>query len=88
MSKCHIVRNHMLRLIYIFSHIVPLVDGGWGTWGRWQPCSTTCGEGIKERTRECDNPPPVHRGAYCDDSGVERQRCKLQECPGERIVPV
>ena len=76
----HCLSFYFTVLNSLFSYFI--VDGGWGAWGSWQHCSATCGEGLEERVRQCDSPPPVHRGAYCEGDGVERRRCKLQECPG------
>ncbi|XP_060552023.1 hemicentin-1-like isoform X2 [Ruditapes philippinarum] len=57
------------------------VDGGWGSWASWQACTVTCGEGLQERIRRCDNPPPSDHGGYCLGDEDETQRCKLRECP-------
>ena len=41
------------------------INGQWSDWGPWSPCSSTCGEGVQERTRLCDNPRPANGGEYC-----------------------
>ncbi len=38
------------------------VDGVWGSWAPWSPCSSTCGAGLRQRTRRCDSPPPSNGG--------------------------
>lgn len=32
------------------------VDGYWAPWGRYGPCSATCGGGTQNRTRDCVPP--------------------------------
>lgn len=42
------------------------VNGNWGRWDSWSPCSKTCGGlGRRIRRRQCNNPPPSHGGRYC-----------------------
>ena len=58
-----------------------LVDGEWLEWENWEPCSTTCGKGIKKRTRICI----YHGGKHCSADGsknVEFFTCKEASCPG------
>ncbi|XP_066577130.1 ADAMTS-like protein 4 isoform X2 [Amia ocellicauda] len=33
------------------------LDGVWGPWGAWSPCSRSCGFGVSERKRRCLPPP-------------------------------
>ena len=40
----------MINLLFIY-HIAAI----WGEWGVWESCSTTCGDGIKTRVKECLN---------------------------------
>uniref|UniRef100_A0A670ZQI7 Uncharacterized protein n=1 Tax=Pseudonaja textilis TaxID=8673 RepID=A0A670ZQI7_PSETE len=54
------------------------LDGGWSSWGRWSPCSQSCGEGVQYRFRECSNPPPQNGGRGCAGGGEETSRqCRL-----------
>ena len=32
------------------------VDGGWDNWSEWSVCSRTCGGGVLNRLRKCNNP--------------------------------
>ena len=55
--------------------------GNWGPWGYWSLCSSECGEGIQERKRECDNPPPTADGRKCNDLDSKEQRvCQNRPC--------
>ena len=45
-------------------------EGEWMTWSMWSTCSTTCGDGIKQRVRQCKN-----RG-NCVGPRVEREACR------------
>ena len=45
-------------------HIVTFtVDGGWGRWTAYTPCSKTCAGGKHRRTRKCNKPYPSGPGA-------------------------
>ena len=56
------------------------VDGGWGSWSPYSPCSKICGGGDKERTRQCNNPIPLHGGAVCSGESNQIESCNLQAC--------
>lgn len=57
------------------------IDGEWGEWSSFGPCSRTCGGGIRKSTRECDNPKPQNGGRYCLGERVKYESCNIQECP-------
>ncbi|KAI8508970.1 hypothetical protein Bbelb_128180 [Branchiostoma belcheri] len=58
------------------------VDGGWSEWDDWSPCSVTCGNGTRTRTRTCDNPSPAYGGRDCEGAASETQTCPDQpQCP-------
>ncbi|KAK3602536.1 hypothetical protein CHS0354_003788, partial [Potamilus streckersoni] len=56
------------------------VNGGWALWGLWSACSTTCGIGIRHRSRTCTNPTPAHGGKYCDSDSTEYTACQIRTC--------
>ncbi|NXA38976.1 ATS8 metalloproteinase, partial [Eudromia elegans] len=59
----------------------PPVDGGWGAWSPWGPCSRTCGGGVHFSQRLCDSPRPRHGGRYCEGQRARYQSCHTEECP-------
>ena len=59
-----------------------LVDGAWSHWKGWTACSVTCGGGMRERVRNCDNPKPLHGGMKCKGDGTETEQCNQMPCPG------
>ncbi|XP_063817506.1 A disintegrin and metalloproteinase with thrombospondin motifs 14 isoform X2 [Pseudophryne corroboree] len=57
-------------------------DGGWSSWSRFSSCSRTCGGGVRSRSRQCSNPPPVYGGRDCPGATYEYQMCNTEECRG------
>lgn len=59
------------------------VNGMWGSWTTWSACSQTCGYGVRERNRYCDNPKPAYNGTTCVGNGYQKIRCHAYyPCPG------
>ncbi|CAH1773733.1 unnamed protein product [Owenia fusiformis] len=56
------------------------IDGAWGPW-KDGTCDLTCGNQTKTRTRECDNPKPLHDGAECVGESTEVVLCAYIPCP-------
>ncbi|NWH74649.1 ATS15 metalloproteinase, partial [Piaya cayana] len=56
------------------------VDGGWGKWAPYGPCSRTCGGGVQLARRECTNPVPANGGSYCEGIRVKYRSCNLEPC--------
>ncbi|XP_060751893.1 thrombospondin type-1 domain-containing protein 1 isoform X1 [Tachysurus vachellii] len=50
----------------------------WGPWQTWSGCSVTCGEGVRERVRECLVPPGG--GMQCNGMVREQSLCSLEDC--------
>nr|XP_022315405.1 uncharacterized protein LOC111119492 isoform X1 [Crassostrea virginica] len=59
----------------------PPVDGGWTEFGSYGPCSVSCGEGTRTRSRTCTNPAPQKGGADCVGSSNETSSCHQSPCP-------
>lgn len=55
------------RICLVLKYLCILVAPYWNDWGVWGPCSASCGEGTKVRTRTCEHP-------YCWDG---------TPCPGD-----
>ncbi|XP_012638134.3 thrombospondin type-1 domain-containing protein 1 isoform X1 [Microcebus murinus] len=50
----------------------------WGMWQPWSQCSTTCGDGVRERRRVCLTSFPSRPG--CPGMSSETSLCSLEEC--------
>ncbi|XP_016303656.1 netrin receptor UNC5D-like isoform X3 [Sinocyclocheilus anshuiensis] len=48
------------------------VDGVWEEWSEWTMCSAQC---ERQRWRECNAPPPRHRGKMCEGEGQSTENC-------------
>ncbi|XP_041658035.1 thrombospondin type-1 domain-containing protein 1 isoform X1 [Cheilinus undulatus] len=51
----------------------------WGPWQPWSLCSASCGEGVRERVRECLLPSGVG-GMQCTGMVKEQSLCSLEDC--------
>lgn len=51
-------------------------NAGWSDWGSWSPCSATCGEGYKSRSRECKNTDTKK----CVGAALEKTKCTAKPC--------
>uniref|UniRef100_A0A3Q2V986 Thrombospondin type 1 domain containing 1 n=1 Tax=Haplochromis burtoni TaxID=8153 RepID=A0A3Q2V986_HAPBU len=60
----------------------------WGPWQPWSVCSVSCGEGVRERVRECLLPSGV-RGMQCTGMIKEQSLCSLEDCvaPSPSLSP-
>ncbi|XP_069039515.1 hemicentin-1 isoform X2 [Lepisosteus oculatus] len=58
------------------------VPGGFSTWLEWGPCSVTCGRGVQERIRLCNNPAPANGGRQCEGRSLDSRSCQAKLCPG------
>ncbi len=55
-------------------------EGEWAEWSAWTDCSTTCGYGLRQRSRWCNVEGTCNQGG---DGPGEMEYCyNEQECPG------
>ncbi|XP_068191930.1 properdin-like isoform X2 [Antennarius striatus] len=60
------------------------VDGSWGAWSDFSPCSVSCGEGLQLSSRKCDNPTPQYGGQFCPGSSTRSRTCQ-SPCPVDGV---
>ena len=60
-----------------------LVQGNWSQWNNWTECDQPCGTGSRNRSRNCDNPPPGHGGDNCTGNATDVQSCNVDPCPSK-----
>ncbi|XP_066569261.1 hemicentin-1 isoform X1 [Amia ocellicauda] len=58
------------------------IQGGFSNWMEWGPCNVTCGRGVQERIRLCNNPAPANGGKPCEGRSVDSRSCQTKLCPG------
>ena len=59
------------------------VHGNYSPWSKFSPCTRTCANGTKTRTRDCNNPAPKLNGKDCSLLGpaIEIRNCNIFPCP-------
>ncbi|XP_013920681.1 PREDICTED: A disintegrin and metalloproteinase with thrombospondin motifs 7 [Thamnophis sirtalis] len=60
------------------------VHGGWAAWSSWTVCSRTCGAGVQNAERPCNNPAPKYGGKYCLGERKRFRVCNAQPCPADK----
>ncbi|KAL1417827.1 hypothetical protein MTO96_006084 [Rhipicephalus appendiculatus] len=60
------------------AHLFLRVDGKWSEWSEWSGCNC---DGLRNRTRRCDSPPPRNGGDDCVGEALETQTCEDSMCP-------
>ena len=75
----YILKSNVTKTINYF-----VVNGNWSEW-RLGPCSKTCGGGIQNYARVCDNPKPSCEGKQCEGPTfyAHKQLCNIECCPGQ-----
>ena len=76
----------LLELLFGDENADTIRNGNWGSWQSWTTCSVTCGGGLRNRTRSCNNPPPDDDGQGCGGNSVEIGECFTQICPISRFI--
>ncbi|KAK6176237.1 hypothetical protein SNE40_014557 [Patella caerulea] len=69
------------KCVNMTQHNGPPVDGEWGDWEKYGPCSRTCGGGVKDKIRHCNNPVPSNLGKYCLGKRKKYKSCNTKPCP-------
>ena len=74
----HGAEGSMINFIFLVG-----IDGGYSEWSVWSLCSTTCGAGVKVRSRVCNSPVPTRGAEDCNRLGspYETYECNEGECP-------
>lgn len=66
-----------------------LAKGSWSEWQEWNACSSTCGNGTRQRTRQCNDTSPSIDGADgvpCNGADSQESVCFVQPCSGENWI--
>ena len=71
-------------LSLIRGHFVASAQAHWSQWSNWTACSASCGEGMRQRSRECDaSGAAVNRVGSCIGPNVQKETCEDVPCPGK-----
>uniref|UniRef100_UPI003AAD60D0 thrombospondin type-1 domain-containing protein 1 n=1 Tax=Centroberyx gerrardi TaxID=166262 RepID=UPI003AAD60D0 len=93
--------KYCFRFVFNFSRspspaqtclVVHRSSESWGPWQPWSVCSVSCGEGVRERVRDCLLPSGVG-GVQCTGMVKEQSLCSLEDCtalpaPSPSLPPV
>ena len=80
--ECRIVQCLSKRDVFLLGP----VDGRFGPWTEWLPCSFSCGGGIQIRMRRCDDPSPRNGGKDCVGSSIDSRECNTLACTGRKAL--
>ena len=73
-----VLRCKNLQKVWFF-YFIGSIDGNWGQW-RSARCSVTCGQGLRNITRDCDSPAPVGTGHNCVGPHQLTENCYFDPC--------
>ncbi|XP_018320780.1 A disintegrin and metalloproteinase with thrombospondin motifs 9-like [Agrilus planipennis] len=71
---------HRGKCVALDRGLLKPLAGGWGPWQAWEPCTRTCGGGVKMSRRSCDSPRPANGGMYCIGRSVRYVSCNTKPC--------
>ena len=74
-------RTSSFIVIYSCSFCTAKIDGHWGNWSPYGPCSEQCNEGVRKRERTCNDPPAENGGKRCPGLYMESILCVNPSCP-------
>ncbi|XP_014802303.1 PREDICTED: hemicentin-1 [Calidris pugnax] len=80
-SEYECVARNLLGSVLVRVPLTVQVHGGFSDWLEWRACSVTCGQGVQERIRQCNNPLPANGGRRCEGPETDVRRCHKQPCP-------
>lgn len=67
------------NLTYAFMYVRYIPEGRGADWSAWSAWTVCCEDGsgqlVKERTRSCDNPPPIPGTSFCSGKSRETREC-------------
>ncbi|XP_050404291.2 papilin isoform X8 [Patella vulgata] len=66
-------------LVTIETQVQGREKGRWEEWGKYSPCSRSCGGGVQQRVRRCIR-GRSHMNGLCAGPGVEYSSCNTQQC--------
>ncbi|XP_065505206.1 hemicentin-1 isoform X3 [Caloenas nicobarica] len=80
-SEYECVARNLVGSVLVRVPLTVQVHGGFSSWLEWRPCSVTCGPGVQERVRQCNNPLPANGGRSCEGPGTDVRSCHNKPCP-------
>ncbi|XP_029819877.1 hemicentin-1, partial [Manacus vitellinus] len=75
------VARNLLGSVLVRVPLTVQVHGGFSPWLEWRACSVTCGQGVQERVRQCNNPLPANGGRTCEGPVTDARSCHSRPCP-------
>ncbi|XP_068809627.1 hemicentin-1 isoform X4 [Struthio camelus] len=80
-SEYECVARNLMGSVLVRAPLTVQVHGGFSDWSEWRPCSVTCGQGVQERIRQCNNPLPANGGRHCEGPDTDVRSCHSKPCP-------
>ena len=57
------------------------VQAHWGSWANWTSCSVSCGDGIRERFRQCQDGSVGQGLCHPSSDASQQESCNEGPCP-------